>query len=113
MTGLRAVGNFTVDITWQDTVATQLTVTSGSGLPCTVKYRNARLFKVTTANGTVINPTANGNDEITFNTTAGTKYLLDMDMAGDETGTLMNAAEFQVVKVSDEEDELFHLSLIH
>ncbi len=105
VTGLRAVGNFTVDITWQDTVATQLTVTSGSGLPCTVKYKNARLFKVTTANGTVVSPTVNGNDEITFSTVAGTKYLLDMDMAGDETGTLMNAADFQVVKVSDEEDE--------
>ena len=36
--GLRARGNFTVDIDWKDGRLTSATVTSGSGLPCTVRY---------------------------------------------------------------------------
>lgn len=101
--GLRAVDNFTVDITWQDTVATQLTITSGSGLPCTVKYKNAKRFKVTTANGQTVNATAKGNDELTFNTTKNTVYYLDLNMAADTTAAPLKSSEFQVVKVSDEE----------
>lgn len=100
--GLRAVGNFTVDITWQDTVATQLAITSGSGLPCTVKYKDAKRFKVTTANGQTVNAKANGNDELTFNTTKNTVYYLDLNMAADTTAAPLNSSEFQVVKVSDE-----------
>ncbi len=101
--GLRAVGNFTVDITWQDTIATQLAVTSGSGLPCTVVYKDAKRFKVTTSAGGNVGVTVKSDNEITFPTTKNTVYYLDMNMAGDTTATRMRQSDFQVVKVSDEE----------
>ncbi|MGN0216464.1 MAG: glycosyl hydrolase family 95 catalytic domain-containing protein [Prevotella sp.] len=101
--GLRAVGNFTVDITWQDTIATQLAVTSGSGLPCTVVYKDAKRFKVTTSTGGNVVVTVKGDNEISFPTTMNTLYYLDMNMAGDTTATRMRSSDFQVVNVSDEE----------
>lgn len=75
--GLRAVGNFTVDIFWQNAAATQLTITSGSGLPCTIVCNDARRFKVTTASGASVPVEVKGNDEITFPTTKNEVYHLN------------------------------------
>jgi len=75
--GLRAVGNFTVDIFWQNAAATQLTITSCSGLPCTIVCNDASRFKVTTASGASVPVEVNGNDEITFPTTKNEVYHLN------------------------------------
>ena len=46
--GLRARGNFTVDIAWKDGALDHADIHSGSGTPCTVRYGNIPLqFKTT------------------------------------------------------------------
>jgi alpha-L-fucosidase 2 len=39
--GLRARGNFTVDLEWKDGALTRATLVSHSGGPCTLRYRDA------------------------------------------------------------------------
>jgi alpha-L-fucosidase 2 len=48
--GLRARGNFTVDLDWKDGVLTGATIRSGSGSPCRVRYRD-RTVDLPTAAG--------------------------------------------------------------
>ena len=75
--GLRAVGNFEVDITWEKASATEIVVHSYSGLPVTIAYPNvARMFDVFDQNDNLVQSETNGTDEITFNTTAGGVYTL-------------------------------------
>lgn len=43
LTGVRARGNFTVDLYWQDNNLTKVVVRSGSGVPCSLYYKGNRL----------------------------------------------------------------------
>ncbi len=55
LTGVRARGNFTLDIYWHDNNLTQVVVHSGSGVPCRIHYKK---------------------EEITFPTETGKDYIL-------------------------------------
>ena len=65
--GLKAVGNFTVDIDWDNAKATQIRVVSNEGIPCVVKYTGiAKDYKVTTTDGNAVAATRISDDEISF-----------------------------------------------
>jgi hypothetical protein len=75
--GLKAVGNFTVDIDWDNAKATQIRVVSNVGTPCVVKYTGiAKDYKVTTADGKSVKTKRISDDEISFPTVAGGKYII-------------------------------------
>ena len=75
--GLKAVGNFTVDIDWNNAKATQIRVVSNVGTPCVVKYTGiAKDYKVTTADGKSVKTKRVSADEISFPTVAGGKYII-------------------------------------
>ena len=75
--GLKAVGNFTVDIDWAATKATKVQIVSNMGTTCVVKYAGvAKDYKVTTTDGNTVAATRISDDEISFPTVKGGAYLL-------------------------------------
>ena len=43
LTGVRARGNFTIDIQWKDNNLTRAVILSGSGVPCIIRYKNQEI----------------------------------------------------------------------
>ena len=75
--GLKAVGNFTIDIVWADAKATKVKIVSNAGTNCVVRYAGvAKDFKVTTANGKTVKVKRISDDEISFPTVKGGEYIL-------------------------------------
>ncbi len=67
--GLKAVGNFTVDIDWANAKATKVQIVSNMGTTCIVKYTNvAKDYKVTTVDGKTVKAKRISDDEISFPT---------------------------------------------
>lgn len=72
MTGLKAVGDFTVDIKWAEGKALKATIVSNQGQPLVIK--NTDIAKATvTVNGTETTPKTLAADKIQVNATAGDK----------------------------------------
>lgn len=76
--GLRAIGNFGVDLDWASKKLTTAVITSGSGLPVTVRYPGIYDRLVTDADGNAVTVTTQGTDAITFPTVKGGVYTIDM-----------------------------------
>ncbi len=76
VSGLKAVGDFTVDQTWHDGRLTEAVITSGAGRTCAVRYKGIAQASVTDMNGTAVKIVAKGDDLITFNTRSGGVYRL-------------------------------------
>lgn len=75
--GLRAVGAFTIDMTWENGKATTVRVTSHAGCPVIIKHTDASCcFDVTDESGNVVSFEILGDDEIRFETEAGKTYTL-------------------------------------
>ena len=74
MNGLRAEGNFEVDMQWKDNKLCDAKIISGSGMPCSVIYPGIAKAKVTGPNGKEVKVTADGNDKISFPTKEGESY---------------------------------------
>ena len=75
--GLRAVGNFGIDIEWQGGKATSVVIISGSGQPAHVKYPSiSTLYTVLDSQGTIVVPTIINDDEISFPTEVGGVYTI-------------------------------------
>ena len=75
--GLKAVGNFTVDITWVKARAEEIRIVSHAGTVCVVKYAGvADDFKLTAGDGKPLAYECTGNDEISFPTVKGGVYIL-------------------------------------
>ena len=75
--GLKAVGNFTVDIEWANAKATKVQIVSNVGTTCVVKYAGiAKNYKLTTADGKTVKVKRISDDEISFPTVKGGEYVL-------------------------------------
>ena len=75
--GLRAIGNFTVDIAWKEGKATTVSITSHAGETAIVKYKNAAYgFDITDGQGQPVEFTMINDNEISFPTVAGEVYQL-------------------------------------
>ena len=74
---MRAVGAFTIDMTWENGKATTVRVTSHAGRPAIIKHTDASCcFDVTDESGNVVSFEILGDDEIRFETEAGKTYTL-------------------------------------
>ena len=75
--GLRAVGNFAVDITWDYAMPMTVTITSYSGQKAVVKYPGISTFyTVKDGNDNPVSVTVLNADEISFDTAEGQCYVL-------------------------------------
>ena len=75
--GLKAVGNFTVDIAWEKARAAKVRIVSGAGSTCVVKYAGlAKDFIVTAGDGRSVAFRCAGGDEISFPTVRDGVYVL-------------------------------------
>lgn len=75
--GLKARGNFVVDVNWSQGTADKLSITSNSGNECGIKYGNISKSIITdiTANKVIV-PTVVDENTITFPTMAGDTYII-------------------------------------
>lgn len=74
--GLRARGNFVVDMSWRGGLLSEVSIRSGSGESCTVVYRGVAAMQVLDTHGRPVAFTAHGDNQITFPTTAGETYRI-------------------------------------
>lgn len=75
--GLKAEGNFVVDITWQNGSATQVAVTSNAGQPLRLRLPNADTYSYR-HNGKRVTPTISGNLVTLPGVKAGDKVTLTL-----------------------------------
>ncbi|MBQ7472322.1 MAG: glycoside hydrolase N-terminal domain-containing protein [Prevotella sp.] len=92
VTGLRAIGNFTVDLAWKNGVATTVSITSNSGQTAVVKYKNVSDRFDITCDGQAVQFTKINNNEISFPTVAGKTYQL-VAPASVSVGTQVSSEE--------------------
>ena len=77
VTGLKAVGNFTVGIEWKNTTATKIDITSNAGKDCVVKYKDIdKKYVVKDANDKEVKVTIVKAGEIKFPTTKNASYTI-------------------------------------
>ena len=74
--GLRARGNFTVDMSWQDGKLIEAHLISGSGVPCTIICQGISAMKVTDSKGRAVSVSTNGDNQIMFQTVKGESYRI-------------------------------------
>ena len=74
--GLRARGNFTVDMSWQDAKLIEAHLISGSGVPCTIICQGISVMKVTDSKGRAVSVSTNGDNQIMFQTIKGESYRI-------------------------------------
>ena len=80
VTGLRAVGNFGVDIEWStDENKIIAIITSDSGIDCSVYYSNIKDATITDNDGAIITPNIINNDLVVFATEEGKKYTITIN----------------------------------
>ena len=99
VSGLKARGNFTVDMEWADGKLTGAAVTSVVGGECPIRFEGVEEARVLNARGEAVELTANGDGSVSFDTQAGETYrvtfgrepepvlLGDVDGDGDVTST--------------------------
>ena len=74
--GLRARGNFVVDMSWRGGLLSEVSIHSGSGESCTVVCRGVAAMQVLDTHGRPVAFTAHGDNQITFPTIAGEAYRI-------------------------------------
>lgn len=87
VSGLRAVGNFEVDIAWEAKKATSIVILSESGQLCDVSYKGIANFILSDTNNSNIPLTKVDDDRIQFPTVKGMTYTLTaiVGLAEDES----------------------------
>lgn len=76
--GLRAVGDFDVDIAWKNNVATSAMILSRSGETCKINYTSVRTAKVINqSTGAEIAFTVHNDNMISFPTEKGVQYKIE------------------------------------
>ena len=79
--GLRAVGNFTVDMDWADRTLTEASIVSGSGLACVVRCKDAAKAIITSSDGTSVDVTVLNDSTVSFPTVKDGTYHLSWNGA--------------------------------
>lgn len=74
MKGLKAIGNFEIDVEWDQHQLSRLHIHSYSGRPVSLAYPNIENAVVTTMDGDVLTDKRSQKNLITFNTEAGKEY---------------------------------------
>ena len=69
--GMKARGNFEVDVTWKDGQITSIEILSNAGAECMLKYPDAKSLKVSGAKVRVL-----ADDRIAFDTVKGKRYTI-------------------------------------
>ena len=120
VTGLKARGNFEVDMAWEDRMLQSVSVTSIAGGDCTLNHRSLSEAKVTRkSDGKVMAFTKVDEDTITFATEKGETYvvtgipqIIDIGRMGDmnydgkvNTTDARMALQFAVEKLEITEDQ--------
>ncbi|MBP5771421.1 MAG: glycoside hydrolase family 95 protein [Bacteroidaceae bacterium] len=80
--GLRAVGGFEVDQTWEDSKLTTATIHSLRGQNALVAYPGIATATIKTVHGMDVTPTVISQDRIEFSTTEGEAYEITMPTDG-------------------------------
>ena len=96
ITGLKAVGDFTVGISWENGAATAVDIVSNQGTPLVVNYPGIGSKKIC-VDGTEINATV--IDENTVRIPAGKGAKVDINFNETATG-IASAAQTSTLKVS-------------
>ena len=97
--GLKAVGNFTVDIDWANAKATKVQIVSNMGTTCVVKYTNvAKDYKVMTADGKTVKAKRISDDEISFPTVKGGVYVI-VTKTADAIAAIQKAQDGNIASV--------------
>lgn len=76
ITGLRAIGNFEVDLAWNNSKLVSATVTSGSGLPLTLAYPG--IDKARVSSDAAVSADSSTPDRLTLSTEAGATYTIEL-----------------------------------
>ena len=74
--GLRAEGNFTVDLRWKDKAPVACTLYSGSGELARLYYPNLRVVSVKNEKGKAVEFHKDGENQIAFPTQKGVSYRI-------------------------------------
>ncbi len=74
--GLKARGGFEVGVSWTQSRATNIQIKSNAGVTAVVNYSNINGAAVVDQNGASVTYTAVGNDQIEFDTRAGSTYTI-------------------------------------
>ena len=69
--GMKARGNFEVDVTWKEGKITSIEILSNAGAECMLKYPDAKSLKVSSAKVRVL-----ADDRIAFDTVKGKRYTI-------------------------------------
>lgn len=69
--GMKARGNFEVDVTWKEGQITSIEILSNAGAECMLKYPDAKSLKVSGAKVRVL-----ADDRIAFDTVKGKRYTI-------------------------------------
>jgi len=88
--GMIARGNFEIDMKWSDGNADYFRVTSNVGGTFTGEYANLANATVTTSTGRKVAFEALSEDQITFNTTKGTTYIIKLSEAAPKNAVTLN-----------------------
>lgn len=107
--GLRAVGNFGVDISWADGKPTTIDIVSDSGEKAVVRYQDASIcFDITDDHGQAIEVVAVNANEIAFETQPGTTYHLVFNgKSYQQRCDALTDGEYLISTMTNEGKELF------
>ena len=87
MTGMKAVGDFTVDVAWADGIGTYAEITSNQGQPLTINYPYINGKKIYLNGKLTSNFTVVSANEISMSTSAGDKVFVSLDGVSAPTPT--------------------------
>ena len=76
--GLKAEGNFTIDMEWKNKKVTKLKITSGSGGKCTVYNPGMKLNVITDSKGIALKIEKQGESMVSIDTKKGMTYCFDL-----------------------------------
>jgi len=79
--GLKAMGNFTVDVEWKNATPQKLVVASGSGDSCRLYYPGIQIKSITDNLGNTIQYINKDANQIVFPTTKGHSYTVIFDLS--------------------------------